>query len=1043
MDQNLLAERLGYLVGPAIAAAVNLLLFAFLLARPPRQKTLRLVIPFSLCLALWNIGTLLVFAAPDESFARLAATWIYYPAVIILPPIFFQIIASFSGRKLSSAGLFAVYLPSLVLLVTIPTGHYVRSFYRYRFGYYANGNTLPHLAWIAWFTILFAAGLRDLFIAYRGDADPYRRNQTLFMTAALLLLGLGSSTNLIPLFGFEIYPVGNITNVIFVAALFWILTRYRLVDFPLFLGRITFSAIVLLGAVAADLLVLVFGRKLLSGSFHVSEPASTAFAATAAAMVAMLIYRSGQKSLSPRMRRWIFASRYDYGYDLLEWGRTLATELDSEKIGSMLARTLHESAGVLQGAIARFDETTSRFRIESAFGPGSETLKGTVVLIGPEASEWLAALDAPLFRQDVAEPAEGLSDSGRYALTSFLQKTEGVVLFPFVLQGRLRGALVLGPRAADSIYTYADVRPLRLLAQQAAISLENARLYSRLAESNASLRRASDELAELNRSLEEKVEDRTRELALANKKIQSADRLKSQFLANMSHELRTPLNSIIGFSEILLERLGPELAPKQQKFLANIHGSGQHLLGIINDLLDLSKIEAGKMEFYSEAFDVPQLIEGVRSVMRGVADNRKIDIQLDILPGIPRITSDAVKFKQVVYNLLSNAVKFSPEGSAVTIRVRQIRAEDPPLLAEGVAVDVIDRGIGIAAADQAVIFEEFRQADGGSTRQYGGTGLGLALVKRFLELQGGAIEVHSDPGEGSRFTAFLPLVAKVQTPDGETTEAPDPPGSPPRASDSSEPGSRVRVLVVEDDPIAYATLAAELEAEGYEAIRARHGEEALRIIDSETPDIILLDLILPGLDGWEVLKDVKSRAGTREIPVVIITMADDRELGLALGADDYFMKPVHRDLLVARLRELVQGEGKDRPGKVLLIDDDPKIHELFSEDIEKSGYQLISCYSGAEGIDSARSERPGVIVLDLMMPGMSGFEVAAALKADPVTALIPIVVLTAKEITPSDRNQLGSRIAALYHKGARSRAGLLDTIRNLTRRRGREMAGVQ
>ncbi|HYK03988.1 MAG TPA: ATP-binding protein [Thermoanaerobaculia bacterium] len=380
----------------------------------------------------------------------------------------------------------------------------------------------------------------------------------------------------------------------------------------------------------------------------------------------------------------------------------------------------------------------------------------------------------------------------------------------------------------------------------------------------------------------QKVEELTRvtqELSEANRRIKEADRLKSQFLATMSHELRTPMNSIIGFSEILAERLAERIEPKHLGFLRHIHTSGQHLLGIINDILDLSKIEAGKMEIYPEFFSAGPVIESVCGVMRGM-EKSNAKIVVDVEPDLPQIETDLAKFKQVLFNLLSNAVKFSPDGTPIRVTAG---------LRDGaLTVSVRDEGIGIDPAHHALIFEEFRQVDSSARREFGGTGLGLALVRKFVELQGGSVAVDSALGAGSRFSFTLPVQSRAAV----VTRAAEP------------QVQAARVLVIEDDPNAFELIATALGSAGFFAIRARHGDEALRLARESHLVAITLDLVLPGVDGWEVLKRLKSDPATRDLPVVIISMVENRDLGLALGADDYFVKPVDRDQLVQELRRV-------------------------------------------------------------------------------------------------------------------------------------------
>ncbi|HJQ36959.1 MAG TPA: response regulator, partial [Thermoanaerobaculia bacterium] len=509
-------------------------------------------------------------------------------------------------------------------------------------------------------------------------------------------------------------------------------------------------------------------------------------------------------------------------------------------------------------------------------------------------------------------------------------------------------------------------------------NLQEKRLRIRQLEAEAT--RRVDELTRL-----------TQELADANQRTREADRLKSQFLANMSHELRTPMNSIIGFSEILVERLHGRVEPKHLGFLKHIHDSGQHLLGIINDILDLSKIEAGKMEIYPEFFSIAPVVESVCQVMRGMAKSTPHFV-LDIEPDLPQIETDLAKFKQILFNLLSNAVKYSPPAAPITVRAR--------LDGGAITVAVRDEGIGIDPAHHAMIFMEFRQVDGTARREFGGTGLGLALVKRFIELQGGAVSVESALGKGSTFSFTMPVRSRAAV-----VTRPTPVPLPSH-----------RVLVVEDDPHAYDLIAAALGSAGYLSIRARHGEEALKMARESRPVAVTLDLVLPGVDGWEVLKRLKNDSDTQGIPVVIISMIDNRDLGLALGADDYFIKPVDRDRLVDRVRSIVSRDGgangRGTHPRLLLIDDDQAVHALLNEELSGLGFHVACAYSGEEGLRVACESTPDVIILDLMMPGLSGFDVADSLKEDPRTANIPILVLTSKEISNEDRQNLHSKVSS-------------------------------
>lgn len=537
------------------------------------------------------------------------------------------------------------------------------------------------------------------------------------------------------------------------------------------------------------------------------------------------------------------------------------------------------------------------------------------------------------------------------------------------------------------------------------------------------LDRSLDEMTRMTSTLDQ----RTRELADANLRIREADRLKSQFVSSMSHELRTPLNSIIGFSEILLGRMREEFAPKHQRFLQNINEAGHQLLGLINDILDLSKIDSGKLELMPEPLVVQTLIEGVSTVLSSTAKRRSITLETFAPADLPLLVADPVKVKQIVYNLVANAIKFSHEGGRVVIEARRVESAESPLGADALQIVVTDQGVGIDPEHHRLIFQEFAQVDGSTSRPFSGAGLGLALVRRFVELHHGTISLHSALGEGATFTVSLPLAA-----DAPACEAPP----VPTLDLPAESGRRI--LVIEDDPTAYETIASRLAAASYVPVRAATCEEALALVHTVRPVAITLDLVLPGADGWEVLRQLKADPATHRIPVVIVSMLDNRELGLSMGADDFFPKPVDGQRLVQRLAELVPATGHESL-RVLVIDDDPHLHELLDAKLGRRGFVLDHALTGQAGIAQARVRAPHVIILDLMMEGLDGFEVAAILRQDTRTAEVPIIVFTAKDIGSGDRARLSGKIDACVEKGRTTGSGIVPVIQDVLRRRAREV----
>ena len=493
-------------------------------------------------------------------------------------------------------------------------------------------------------------------------------------------------------------------------------------------------------------------------------------------------------------------------------------------------------------------------------------------------------------------------------------------------------------------------------------------------------------------------------LAEANVKLLEADRMKSQFLATMSHELRTPLNSIIGFSEVLESRLGDQIGPTYRKFLKNINSSGEHLLHMISDILDLSKVEAGRMDIEPEPIDVTAAVEGVSAVVQGMARERLVVLEVEAEANLPRLEADLVRFKQILFNLLSNAVKFSPPSGVVTTVVRRLDEVASPLALDSIELAVVDRGPGIAAKYHEMIFEEFRQIESGA-HHTAGTGLGLALVKRLVELHNGVVRLDSIVGEGSTFRVILP----------RRFRGADHTGSPP-AVVSAPPAGR-SVLVVEDDTQAFETMSRSLAAAGFVPERSRDGSDAVELAVRLAPAVIVLDIILPKSDGWEILRALRQRQDTAKIPVIMVSVLPNHELGVALGADAYFTKPVDRGRLVEKVAELAVASAPE-PARVLLVDDDRNLHDLVTDALADGNYTLLHAYSGAEGLAAARAETPNLVILDLMMDGMDGFEVARELKLDPRTREVPIVVLTASQPSRAERERLKGKIEALVSKGA-------------------------
>jgi len=648
---------------------------------------------------------------------------------------------------------------------------------------------------------------------------------------------------------------------------------------------------------------------------------------------------------------------------------------------SILAQAMRLFPQAEKAVFLMFDHETQRTETVAASGYDRETF---VSLSFDEAMSRYSESAEQLEEGVYLIRGVNFRDLAAAEKTAHLPEPKAMLAMALTLSGRMEGFLILDNFRDENAFGRSDLQKLARVREHAVSAIAKARML--------------------------------RELQIKNEQAEEANRAKSTFLANMSHELRTPMNAIIGFSEILVERLEGSVDARYVGFLRSILQSGQHLLAIINDILDLSKVEAGKMELYPETFGVRAAIESVCQVMKGLSGKQGVAFEVDVAPDVTEIETDHAKFKQILYNLLSNAVKFSRSGSVVTIRAR--RAGD------SIAISVIDRGIGIAPEHQHLIWAEFQQVDSATSRRYGGTGLGLSLVRKFVELQHGTVAVTSHPGEGSEFTFTLPrrfagasIPSPIVSPEGVVIPAGH------------------RVLVVEDEDASFETLRAYLQSAGYVPIRARTGEEAMRLARVMRPLAITLDLVLPEMDGWHVLRGLQSDAATASIPVIIVSMLENRELAAALGAQDYFVKPIDWPRLLRRLAQITRGAG--RGARLLLVDDDVSVHEMLDHELSSAGYVLEKARSGPEGLERAERLKPDVIILDLIMPGMSGFELAEILRQKESTSRIPIVVLTAKELTAGDRERLRHGVSDLVMKGSAAPARLIQAIRSLEpRQRG-------
>ncbi|TMA98669.1 MAG: response regulator, partial [Deltaproteobacteria bacterium] len=613
---------------------------------------------------------------------------------------------------------------------------------------------------------------------------------------------------------------------------------------------------------------------------------------------------------------------------LNEVGQAVSSTLDLPTVLTTIVSHAVQLSGTDAGAIYEYDEPTEEFHLRTSYrmeGELVEALQTNPIRFGLGSVGRAAATRAPIEVTDILEE----EDSGATRLRPLLRRLgyRSVLAIPLLREGQVMGGLSVYRREAGSFSTEV-VNLVQTLATQSVLAIQNARLFR-------------------------EIEDKSQQLQIANQH-------KSEFLANMSHELRTPLNAIIGYSEMLEE----EAADLDQKTfipdLQKINGAGKHLMSLINNVLDLSKIEAGKMDLYLENVEIVAMIQEVIATVKPLIEKNANSLQVHSADGLGQMRSDVTKVRQMLFNLLSNASKFTERGT-ITLRVGREIVNG----GEWISFSVSDTGIGMTAEQTSKLFQAFTQADTSTTRKYGGTGLGLAISRQFCHMMGGKITVESQPGEGSTFTIRLPaVVAESKAP------------VLPRAEETSFTTEQVSegtpmVLVIDDDPTVHDLVQRFLNKEGLKMIGARSGDEGIRLDKEMHTSVITLDVLMPGMDGWAVLTELKADPAISEIPVIMVTIMDEKQMGYALGAADYLTKPIDWDRLAAILQRY---ECARPPCPVLVVEDDPVMREMLHRRLEKEGWKVIDAENGRVALERMTERQPDLILLDLMMPEMDGFQ---------------------------------------------------------------------
>jgi PAS domain S-box-containing protein len=502
------------------------------------------------------------------------------------------------------------------------------------------------------------------------------------------------------------------------------------------------------------------------------------------------------------------------------------------------------------------------------------------------------------------------------------------------------------------------------------------------------------------------------EAETAKADAEAANVAKSEFLANMSHELRTPLNAVIMYSELLQEEAVDRGVESFVPDLERIRAGGKHLLALVNGVLDLSKIEAGKMDLYLETFDIASMVKDVATTVEPLVHKKSNKLILRFSPDIGTMHADLTKVRQILFNLLSNASKFTENGT-ITIDVSRAAG-----VGGWITFRVSDTGIGMSSEQLQKLFQPFTQADASTTRKFGGTGLGLVISRSFCQMMGGDVVVESRPGEGSAFTVTLP--GNLFNP-----ALVDPAGP---ATSGHTALSGTTVLVIDDEPAVRDLMSRSLSCEGIRIITAADGEEGLRKANEMHPDMIFLDVMMPKMDGWSVLTALKADPILMQIPVVMLTIVTNKEMGYVLGASEYLTKPIDRD----RLADVIDKYRPKDPGRiVLVVDDDIATRQVLRRTLIRQGWSVVEAENGRVALERVATQKPSLIMLDMMMPEMDGFAFLAALRKDTASASTPVVVLTSKDLTPDERAQLTGNVERILQKGAYSREALLSEVKNI------------
>lgn len=654
--------------------------------------------------------------------------------------------------------------------------------------------------------------------------------------------------------------------------------------------------------------------------------------------------------------------------------------------------------GASVGALYLFNEK-NRSRLELAAGYGLQH-KGEQVksyALGEGIPGQCARENKTLEVYDIPSASEYAIDTGFVTVTP-----RYVIAVPIVFQEEVLGTIVLG---SMSPFDELKKEILTNSAPQIGIAVTNVRNV------------------EATQKLSQEIAKKNEELNTKNVELEKAYKVKSDFLSSMSHELRTPLNSIIGFTSIMLGPQGDPLTDDQKKALEKVLRNGKHLLQLINDILDFSKIESGRMPINIEVEEIESVVAGAVSTVESLIKSKDLQLMQSISRDLPKLHTDVLKIKQILVNLLSNAAKFTDRG-VIAIRVAPSNGM--------IKFEVEDTGIGIEEKNLELVFQEFQQIDSSSTRKYQGTGLGLPISRRLARMLGGDLRVKSQYGKGSLFTLLVPPVFPEELKTKFVVSVPPAPAPQPTVSvekKKAEPPApgRAQILCIDDDPDVLDILRNYLIPEGYSVVTAMSGDEGIEIATKLKPNLITLDIMMPRKDGWQVLRELKNNRETKDIPVLIHSMIDNKPLAISLGARDVLPKPVDASQLLAVVRKVSRSEKEF----ILVVDDSEDFCETVMRMLQRDGITTKCAYNGKQALEILNKEVPALILLDLLMPVMDGFQFIREMQENDKWNEIPVVILSAKEVTPEEQQELNKRIVEFMHKRDFSHEALSKTVNRI------------